>query len=170
MSRLKKVALMNPEMFKGTLKQLSTKGRTILKGIEDYKFALEQAARIVANDPNLGQRLVEKKKELDKAAGEIYSIVFEIENIDITKEFQQQQFVNNPALKNQVNNDGENTPSLPNKPTGPVGIPPNSTSGVPSQNGGGNPTISDEEPEKPENPKPEEEEKPKEEEKNEEEK
>lgn len=136
MSRLKKVALMNPEMFKGTLKQLGTKGRTILKGIEDYKFALEQAARIVANDPNLGQRLVEKKKELDKAAGEIYSIVFEIENIDITKEFQQQQqFVNNPALKN-VNNDGENAPSLPNKPTGPVGIPPS------------NPTISDEEPEK----------------------
>lgn len=168
MSRLKKVALMNPEMFKGTLKQLGTKGRTILKGIEDYKFALEQAARIVANDPDLGQRLVEKKKELDKAAGEIYSIVFEIENIDITKEFQQQQqFVNNPALKNQVNNDGENPPSLPNKPTGPVGIPPsnvtppNPASGVPSQNSDGNPTISEE---------PEKEEAPEGEEKNEEEK
>jgi len=125
MSRLKKVALMNPEMFKGTLKQLGTKGRSILKEIEDYKFSLEQAARIVANDPNLGQKLVEKKKKLDKAAGEIYSIVFEIENIDITKEFQQQQqFVNNPALKDQINNDGENTSSLPNKSNGPVGVPP----------------------------------------------
>lgn len=112
MSRLKKVALMNPEMFKGTLKQLGNKGRIILKGIEDYKFSLEQAARIVANDHNLSQKMISKKKELDKAAGEIYSIVFEIENIDITKEYQEQEtFVNNPELKNQ--NDEEVVPSIP---------------------------------------------------------
>jgi len=126
MSRLRKVALMNPEMFKGTLKQLGNKGRNILKGIEDYKFSLEQAARIVANDPNLSQKMISKKKALDKAAGEIYSIVFEIENIDITKEYQEQKmFVNNPELKNQ--NDGEVVPSIPEKPqnAGPA-TPPQS--------------------------------------------
>lgn len=121
MSRLKKVALMNPEMFKGTLKQLGNKGRGILKGIEDYKFSLEQAARIVSNDPNLSQKIIEKKKALDKAAGEIYSIVFEIENIDITKEYQDQQnFINNPELKNNeenVPNIPENKNNVPNKIT-----------------------------------------------------
>lgn len=141
MSRLRKVALMNPEMFKGTLKQLGNKGRTILKGIEDYKFSLEQAARIVTNDQNLSQRLIEKKKELDKAAGQIYSIVFEIENIDITTEFQQQkQLVNKPDLKNQVNNmDGENPP-IPNGPKGPNSPQQSNTTSIPS---GGVPSFND---------------------------
>lgn len=129
MSRLRKVALMSSEMFSGTLKQLGDKGRLILKNIEDYKFSLEQAARIVSNDNNLSQRLVEKKKELDAAAGQVYSIVFEIENIDITNEFQQQQqFVNNPNLKNQINNEqpaiNEQNMNQPNNATEDNNEPP----------------------------------------------
>lgn len=135
MSRLRKVALMSSEMFSGTLKQLGDKGRLILKNIEDYKFSLEQAARIVSNDNNLSQRLVEKKKELDAAAGQVYSIVFEIENIDITNEFQQQQqFVNNPNLKNQINNEqpaiNEQNMNQPNNAAEDNNEPPSIGSGI----------------------------------------
>lgn len=122
MKRLIKKSIMNPEMFKGTIKQLGNKGRTILKGIEDYKFSLEQAARIVSNDQNLSQKIIEKKKVLDKAAGEIYSIVFDIENIDITQEYQDQQMkINNPNIKEVK--DGEDMPSIPNTPS-PTNLPP----------------------------------------------
>lgn len=128
MKRLIKKSLMNPEMFKGTIKQLGNKGRIILKGIEDYKFSLEQAARIVSNDQNLSQKIIEKKKALDKAAGEIYSIVFDIENIDITQEYQDQQtLINNPNTKDIK--DGEDIPSIPNNPP-PTNLPPQNNNPV----------------------------------------
>jgi hypothetical protein len=95
--RLIKKALMDIKMLEGTIEQLGDKGREILKGIEDFKFELEQAARIVANDPTLSQKIVQKRTILDQAAGQVYAIVFDLENIDITQAYQEQQLMmNNP--------------------------------------------------------------------------
>lgn len=97
MKRLVKKSLMNPEVFKGSLDQLGKQGREILKLIEDYKFKLEQTCRLTANDQVLTQKLIQKKKQLDAASGQIYSIVFDVENIDITQAFEQQQINTNPS-------------------------------------------------------------------------
>ena len=102
MKRLIKKALMNINIFKSTLNQLSTKGRNVLKNIEDYKFTIEQTTRLLANDQHLAQKIIQKKKILDQAAGLIYSVVFDIENIDITQEYNDQ--------KQEVENGPENLP------------------------------------------------------------
>lgn len=99
MRRLVKKSIMNPEMFKGTLEQLSNQGREILKDIEEYKFKLEQAARITTNDQQITQKIIQKQKQLDVASGQIYAIVFDIENIDITQAYDQQQINTNPNIQ-----------------------------------------------------------------------
>lgn len=90
MKRLRKESNVNPHIFRGVIDKLGQQGRVILKDIESYKFQLEQSARITANDPVLTQNIIKKKKELDKAAAQIYAIVFDIENIDVTKAYQEQ--------------------------------------------------------------------------------
>jgi hypothetical protein len=98
-SRLTRKAIMNPEVFQNTIDQLGDQGRKILQEIEEYKFKMEQAARIVANNPMLAQKIVQKRKSLDQAAGEIYAIVFDIENMDIVEMYDQQQMmINNPGM------------------------------------------------------------------------
>lgn len=99
MKRLIRKSMMDLEIFKSTVEQLGDEGRTVLKALEDYKFKLEQSGRILQNDPELAQKLVQKRKTLDAAAGQIYSVVFDIENIDITQMYENQQFlINNPGM------------------------------------------------------------------------
>ncbi|MNV63065.1 hypothetical protein D3C71_1556420 [compost metagenome] len=90
-SRLKKVALMAPDVFQKQVDQISDKGRDILKAIEDYKFFVEQVSRVVKNDPGLTQMITNKKKNLDQASQQIYDVVFDIENMDITTTYYNQQ-------------------------------------------------------------------------------
>ena len=90
MKRLIKESVMSQEMFESNLKQLSEKGREILRSIEDYKFTIEQAARVFTNDQQLTQKLIQKRKTMDAAAGQIYSVVFDIENIDIVSAYESQ--------------------------------------------------------------------------------
>lgn len=167
MKRLVKKAMMTPEMFEGTIEQLGEKGRAILKLIEEYKFDLEQAARIVTNNQILSQKMIQKKSEVDKAAGQIYTIVFDIENIDIVSAFEQQeQMVNNPGSAGPL--DGEQMPSIPNQqtPAAPAAAPANDAGESAPPIGGGGPAPTSEETkdeETPEKTDEEKEEKPEEE-------
>ena len=117
---------MNIEMFKGSLNQLSNEGRNILKLIEDYKFKLDQTCRLTANDQQLTQKLQQKRKQLDVASGQIYSIVFDIDNIDITQAYEQQQINTNPNIP--IKND--NNVQQPSQPK----INPNMTNNQTSKN------------------------------------
>lgn len=90
-SRLKKIAIMSPDMFQGQLDQISGQGRNILKSIEEYKFFVEQASRVVKNDAKLTEVIINKKKNLDQAAQQIYDVVFEIENVDVIALYKEQQ-------------------------------------------------------------------------------
>lgn len=104
MKRLIKESLMNPEVFENSLNQLSMQGRQILKALEDYKFKIEQTCRITANDQQLTQKLIQKKKQLDIASGQVYSIVFDIENYNITTLFDQQQINTSPVQQSKETN------------------------------------------------------------------
>ena len=112
MKRLIKKALIDINIFKSTLSQLSTKGRGVLKNIEDYKFTIEQTTRLLANDQHLAQKIIQKKKILDQAAGLIYSVVFDIENIDITQEYDDQI----QEVKNGPENLPQNNPDINEEP------------------------------------------------------
>ena len=132
MKRLIKQSIMNIEMFKGSLNQLSDEGRDILKLIEDYKFKLDQTCRLTANDQQLTQKLQQKRKQLDVASGQIYSIVFDIDNIDITKAYEQQQLNTNPNMPSKTT-------------TAPVGGQPSMPQQqAPQQNGPQNAKSTDE--------------------------
>ena len=96
-SKLKKVALMDPAVFENTLDQISDKGRAILKSIEDYKFSIDQTLRVVKNDQALTNIISQKKKNLEHAAQDLYTIVFEIENVDITEAYNEQEEATNPV-------------------------------------------------------------------------
>lgn len=88
---LRKRALMDPNVFQGQLEQLSDKGREILRSIEDYKFFFNQVIQVVKNDPELTERLLGRRKDLDQASDLIYDVVFYIENFDITSLYDRQE-------------------------------------------------------------------------------
>ncbi len=89
MSRLKKIA-MDMNAIKNVINQSSTKGRKILKELEDFKFTLEQTARLLNNDQSVAQGMIKKRKAVDEISTKLYQIVFDIENLDITESFSQQ--------------------------------------------------------------------------------
>lgn len=110
-SRLKKVALMDPTMFENTLDQISDKGRAILKSIEEYKFSIDQTLRVVKNDVALTNIINQKKKNLDHAAQDLYQIVFEIENVDISEAYNEQQEATQPETpEGEKPEEGEEKP------------------------------------------------------------
>lgn len=90
-SRLKRVALMSPDIMEKQIEQISDKGRDVLKAIEDYKFFIDQTSRVIKNDPNAAEIIERKKKNLDQASQQIYDVVFDIENMDITTLYYDQQ-------------------------------------------------------------------------------
>ena len=105
---------MNINQFKGTFNQLVDNGREILKNIENFKFELDQVSRITKNDAQLTQKLVQKQKALDIAASQIYGIVFDIENADITQMYADQQMViNNPNINTIPDGEPTNNVNMP---------------------------------------------------------
>lgn len=107
-SRLKKEAMMPINMFQSQLDQISDKGRDVLKAIEDYKFFVDQASRVMKNDPALTEMIQSKKKNLEQSTQQIYDVVFDIENMDINSIYQRQQ---------QVTNENENGGETEQKPS-----------------------------------------------------
>lgn len=75
--------VVNP--MKAQIDQISDKGRSILKDIEEYKFFIEQMARAMKNNQFLAQMVSDKKNILEEASQKIYDIVFEMENMDVMK-------------------------------------------------------------------------------------
>lgn len=105
MSRLRKKYAMDMNAFQSTINQTSQKGREILKSLEDFKFTLEQTARLLNNNQKLSQGMIQKRKSIDEISTKLYQIVFDMENMDISNAFMTQ---NQPVME-----------EVPNKP--PVG-------------------------------------------------
>lgn len=109
MSRLKKLA-MDMIAFEGILNQTSNKGREILKSLEDFKFTLEQSARLLKNDQSITQGMIQKRKSLDEITAKLYQIVFDIENMDISEAFnkQNQTVVRDLPVNPELSNNEQN--------------------------------------------------------------
>lgn len=117
MSRLRKIA-MDMNAFQGTINQTSNKGREILKSLEDFKFTLEQTARLLQNNQEMAQGMIQKRKAIDEITSKLYQIVFDIENTDISMAFQTQ---NQPVMediptKSPVGEDSVEKPKDSNNP------------------------------------------------------
>ena len=82
---------MDINSIKNALNQVSIKGRNILKELEDFKFTSEQTARLLNNDQSITQGLIKKRTATDEISNKLYQIVFDIENLDITKSFNEQK-------------------------------------------------------------------------------
>ena len=134
MKRLRKKA-MDEETFKSSLNQVSQKGRNILKSLEDFKFTLEQSAKLLTNDQNIAQGMIQKRKSVDEISSKLYQIVFDIENIDISEAFMQQdQQVMQSAPNKEINKPTNNIPGQPSIPGQPQpNIPGKPQSGIPGQ-------------------------------------
>lgn len=76
----------NAYIFNNILSELGNTGRELLRKIESYKFEIEQAARLMQQDQIITKKIIDKRKILDQVASQIYAIVFDIENLDITKD------------------------------------------------------------------------------------
>ena len=135
MSRLKKVA-MDMNAIKNVLDQSSSKGRKILKELEDFKFTLEQTARLLNNNQAVTQGLIKKRTAIDEISTKLYQIVFDIENLDVSESFNEQNpnaVQDAPQIppdklnpnQNQQNPNGTNPNAGPNtNPNGPNIQPP----------------------------------------------
>lgn len=74
----------NNNLIQHTLDSLSKEGRGVLKRIEDYKFKLDQSTNMLQGNQSLQNKLKQKLKILDSASAQIYGIVFDMENYDLT--------------------------------------------------------------------------------------
>lgn len=126
MSRLKKLA-MDMAAFQGILEQTSDKGREILKSLEDFKFTLEQSARLLKNDQEIAQGMVQKRKSIDEITTKLYQLVFDIENMDISLAFNNQNppVMENVPTKSPSNKQVENIDSSQSQQSPPTTPVPN---------------------------------------------
>ena len=74
----------NNNLIQHILYSLSKEGRGVLKRIEDYKFKLDQSTNMLQSNQSLQNKLKQKLKIIDSASAQIYGIVFDMENYDLT--------------------------------------------------------------------------------------
>ena len=86
-NKLIKKSKMDENMFENVIDQASSKGRKILQILEDFKFTLDQTARLLKNNQELAQGFARKRKAIDEISNKLYQIVYDIENIDISQAF-----------------------------------------------------------------------------------
>ena len=81
----------NTELISNTFNTLANEGRGLLKRTEDFKFKIIQAINMLNGDPELKTKIEQKKKILESAAAQIYGIVFDLENYDLTPNYEDEQ-------------------------------------------------------------------------------
>ena len=70
--------------LENTFHSLAEEGRKVLQTIEDYKFKLDQSTNMLNGNEQAQNKLDQKKKILDSASSQLYGIVFDLENFDLT--------------------------------------------------------------------------------------
>ena len=69
------------------LQGITTEGKKILQMLENMKFKIEQAARISGNDQSLAQKIMQNSNMIDKIMSGLYSLCFNLDNLDLTPLF-----------------------------------------------------------------------------------
>ena len=70
--------------LENTFHGLAEEGRKVLQTIEDYKFKLDQTTNMLNGNEQAQNKVEQKKKILDSASSQLYGIVFDLENFDLT--------------------------------------------------------------------------------------
>ena len=94
-------------VIQNNFQNLANEGRQVLKFIDDYKFKMIQSLNML-KDQKLKNRLEQKQKLLMSASSLIYSIVFDLENQNITPdtyEEEQLNIANIPTNEENVSED-----------------------------------------------------------------
>ena len=81
----------NEQMVAQVFNNLSIEARGVLKRIEDFKFKIIQARNILKADQDLKIKIEQKQKILDSAAAQIYGIAFDLENYNLTPNYENEQ-------------------------------------------------------------------------------
>lgn len=97
----------NNELIQNTFNILSNDARGLLKRMEDFKFKVIQAINMLNGDPELKTKVEQKKKILESAAGQIYGIVFDLENYNLTPNYEDEQLAGESFPAMDINDDLE---------------------------------------------------------------
>ena len=118
---------MDMEIIKKSYEQISSKGRDILKQLEEFKFTLEQSERLFQNNQQLLKNIDNKRNSIDEVSNKIYQLVFDIENTDISKTFEQLLEPDQGVQQDVPNNSpaGEKPQQPVPGPGQPGPVPPN---------------------------------------------
>ena len=95
----------NQQLLQNSFQTLANEGRGVLKRIEDYKFKLVQTLNIFNHNEEIKTKIEQKQKMLNAAAAQIYGMVFDFENFDLTPNYEDAQFAIAP--KNNEDDDFE---------------------------------------------------------------
>lgn len=101
---------MQNQLIKNIFYNLAQDGRGILKHIEDYKFKIIQSLNVLNGQNELKTKIEQKQKILESAAAQIYGIVFDLENYQLTPNYEEEQFAGEvlPTTNNNYNEDAFN--------------------------------------------------------------
>ena len=94
-------------IMQNNLQNLANEGRQVLKIMDDYKFKLIQSLNIFKSD-DVRAKLEQKQKILAQSASLVYSIVFDLENFDLTPIYEEEQFSANTTEKPTFNDNDFN--------------------------------------------------------------
>ena len=81
----------NTKIIINSINNLVQEGRGVLKRIENYKFKLTQSEKMMQGNEALLTKLQQKEKILDSASAQIYGIIFDLENFDLTPNYSNEQ-------------------------------------------------------------------------------
>ena len=95
------------ELISNTFNVLSNDGRGVLKRIEDFKFKIVQAINMLNGDEELKTKVEQKQKILESAAAQIYGIVFDLENYDLTPNYEDEQLAGESFPTMDISDDNE---------------------------------------------------------------
>lgn len=79
------------KLIENIFQSLANDGRGLLKQMENFKFRLIQAVNTCNGQEELRTKVLQKQKILESAAAQIYGIVFDLENYDLTPNYEDEQ-------------------------------------------------------------------------------
>lgn len=79
------------QLIKNVFLNLANEGRNLLKWAEDFKFKIIQSINILKGRDELKTKIEQKQKILEATAAQIYGIVFDLENFDLTPNYENEQ-------------------------------------------------------------------------------
>ena len=99
----------NTKIIINSINNLVQSGRGVLKSIENYKFQLTQSEKMMQSNETLLTKLQQKEKILDSASAQIYGIIFDLENFDLTPNYSNEQL--SLTTVNQETSNNQTTPA-----------------------------------------------------------